>query len=76
MGRTHGTCSASMLERLKDQKIGQKNMTITCTGFPSGRRGRDDADADCFFGAAHLPTLLKSKGFEEVFLTSRYKCGD
>jgi len=29
-----------------------------------------------FFGAAHLPALLKSKGFEEVFLTSRYISGD
>jgi hypothetical protein len=59
-----------MLERLKDRKIGQKSMTIICTVFLSGRYGRDDADADCF------SALLKSKGFEEVFLTSRYKYGD
>jgi len=32
-----GCTRASMLERLKDQKIGQKSMTIICTVFPSGR---------------------------------------
>ena len=33
-----------MLERLKDQKIGQKSMTIICTVFPSGRNNTSDVN--------------------------------
>ncbi|MBA1343119.1 MAG: hypothetical protein C5S52_05930 [ANME-2 cluster archaeon] len=43
MEGTHGMYSASMLERLKDQRIGQKSMTIICTVFPSGRKETSDA---------------------------------
>ena len=44
MEGTHGMYSASMLERLKDPKIGQKSMTIICTAFPSGRKNTCDAE--------------------------------
>ena len=59
MEGAHGMHSASMLERLKDQKIGQKSMTIICTVFPSGRGGRDDADVDCFFWRCSSPKDLR-----------------
>lgn len=46
IGRTRGMCSTSTLERLKDQKIGQKSMTIICTALPGGRKSTSNMNAN------------------------------
>ena len=41
-------------EQLKDQKIGQKSMTIICMAYPSMEKGEDNINVDRFFLATGL----------------------